>query len=59
MAGKPDRRQFYRYALASAKEAASALNGLHAKSHIDAAPYADARALLLEIVRMLSKMTSS
>jgi four helix bundle protein len=51
-----DRRNFYRYALASAKEAASAVIALHAKGLTGPLLYADSRALLLEIVRMLAVM---
>jgi four helix bundle protein len=51
-----DRRHFYRIALGSAKEAASAVIALHAKGLISSTLYQDARALLLEIVRMLSVM---
>ncbi|MHC5039110.1 MAG: four helix bundle protein [Planctomycetota bacterium] len=52
-----DRRQFYRYALGSAKEGGSAVIGLNAKNLIDPKLYVQARALFLEIVRMLSAMT--
>ena len=51
-----DRRQFYRFALGSAKEGASAVIALDAKGLIDPDMYISARALLLEIVKMLSKM---
>ena len=51
-----DRRHFHRIALGSAKEAASAVIALDAKGLIDPDLYTQARALLLEIVRMLSKM---
>ena len=52
-----DRRHFYRIALGSAKEAASAVIALHAKGYIGSTLYADARALLIEIVRLLVSMT--
>jgi four helix bundle protein len=51
-----DRRHFFRIALGSAKEAASAIIALRAKGFIDHALYGSARGLLLEIVKMLSSM---
>jgi four helix bundle protein len=51
-----DRRHFFRIALGSAKEAASAIIALRAKGFIDPALYGSARGLLLEIVKMLSSM---
>ena len=51
------RREFYRKALGSAKEAASALNILGVREQITANMARAARALLVEIVRMLEAMT--
>ena len=50
------RREFYRKALGSAKEGASALNILSVKEQIPAKMTQTARAFLLEIVRMLEAM---
>jgi four helix bundle protein len=52
-----DRRHFYRIALGSAKEAASAVIALHVKGFIDPGLYNKARGMLIEIVKMLSSMT--
>ncbi|MHC4599818.1 MAG: four helix bundle protein [Planctomycetota bacterium] len=52
-----DRRHFYRIALGSGKEAASAVIALQVKGFIDPVLYGKARGLLIEIVRMLSSMT--
>jgi len=52
-----NRKKHFSIALASAKEAASAWIALHAKDFIEDALYLQGRALVLEIVRMLSKMT--
>ena len=52
-----NRRKHFSYALASAKEAASAWIALHAKGFLECVDFNPGRALLLEIVRMLSKMT--
>ena len=57
--GSRDRVHFYRIALGSAKEAASALVCLRAKGRMDGALYFPARALMLEIIRMLSAMARS
>ena len=51
------RRAHFRIALGSAKEAASAVNALRAKEQMPDAMGSRARALLLEIVRMLTKMS--
>ena len=53
-----NRRKHFRIALASAKEGASALVALDAKGFIEGVLYDRGRALLLEVVRMLSAMTS-
>ena len=50
------RREFYRKALGSAKEAASSLNILGVKEQVPADMAKIARGLLLEIVRMLESM---
>ena len=54
--GSKDRLHFYRIALGSAKEAASAVIGLHVKGHMGARLYSPARRLLLGIVSMLSAL---
>ena len=54
--GSGKRRTHFRYALGSAKEAASAVNALRAKKHMNDGVGSQARSLLLEIVRMLEKM---
>ena len=51
------RRNHFRIALGSAKEAASAVNALRAKEQMPDAMGARARELLLEIVKMLEKMS--
>jgi four helix bundle protein len=51
-----DRRHFFRIALGSAKEAASAVIALRAKGFIAPPIYGEARGLLIEIVKMLSAM---
>jgi four helix bundle protein len=56
--GSPDRKKFFGYALGSAKEAASQVIYLHIRGHLRETLYAEARELLLEIVRMLTKMSS-
>jgi hypothetical protein len=50
------RREFYRKALGSSKEAASALSILSVKEQVPAKMAQTARAFLLEIVRMLEAM---
>jgi four helix bundle protein len=50
------RREFNRKALASAKEAASALNVLGVKEQVPGGMAVTARRLLLEIVKMLEVM---
>ena len=52
-----DRRRFYRIALGSAKEAASAANILKARRLLPAELGEKARGLLLEVVSMLTAMT--
>ena len=53
-----NRRKHFSIALASSKEAASALIALHAKGFLEGGIFDRGRALLLEIVRMLSAMTA-
>ncbi|MHC4597991.1 MAG: four helix bundle protein [Planctomycetota bacterium] len=55
--GSAKRRNHFRIALGSAKEAASAVNALRAKERMPRAMGAKARALLIEIVRMLETMS--
>ncbi|MHC4598472.1 MAG: four helix bundle protein [Planctomycetota bacterium] len=55
--GSGKRRTHFRTALGSAKEAASAVNALRAKERMERAMGAKARALLIEIVSMLEKMS--
>jgi four helix bundle protein len=55
--GSAKRRNHFRIALGSAKESASAVNALRAKKKIGGDMGAKARALLIEIVRMLEKMS--
>ncbi|MHC4597875.1 MAG: four helix bundle protein [Planctomycetota bacterium] len=55
--GSAKRKNHFRIALGSAKEAASAVNALRAKGKMDPTMGAKARALLIEIVRMLEKMS--
>jgi four helix bundle protein len=55
--GSAKRRNHFRIALGSAKEAASAVNALRAKEKMDGDMGAKARALLIEIVSMLEKMS--
>jgi four helix bundle protein len=55
--GSAKRKNHFRIALGSAKEAASAVNALRAKEKMPESMGAKARALLLEIVRMLEKMS--
>jgi four helix bundle protein len=55
--GSAKRRNHFRIALGSAKEAASAGNALRAKEKMPQVMGAKARALLIEIVRMLEKMS--
>jgi four helix bundle protein len=50
------RRNHFRIALGSAKEAASAVNVLRAKGHMPVAMGARSRSLLIEIVAMLHVM---
>ena len=55
--GSAKRKNHFRIALGSAKEAASAVNALRAKEKMPEPMGAKARGLLLEIVRMLEKMS--
>ncbi|MHC4598514.1 MAG: four helix bundle protein [Planctomycetota bacterium] len=55
--GSAKRKNHFRIALGSAKEAASAVNALRAKERMELVMGAKARALLIEIVRMLEKMS--
>jgi four helix bundle protein len=56
--GSLDRKKFFGYALGSAKEAASQVIYLHIRGHLRGSLYPQARELLLEIVRMLTKMAA-
>jgi four helix bundle protein len=56
--GSPDRKRFFGFALGSAKEAASQVIFLHIRGHLRGNLYAEARRILLEIVRMLTKMAA-
>ena len=55
--GSKDRTHFYRIALGSAKEAASQIIVLDIRGFISSKMYNAARALLIEIVSMLTAMT--
>ena len=54
--GSANRAKHFRYAKASANEAASAWTLLESKGHLGEEEYQQGRSLLLEVVRMLSKM---
>jgi four helix bundle protein len=56
--GTADRKKFFGYALGSAKEAASQVIYLHVRGHLRGNLYPEARKMLLEIVRMLTKMAA-
>ncbi|MHC4598305.1 MAG: four helix bundle protein [Planctomycetota bacterium] len=55
--GSAKRRNHFRIALGSAKEAGSAVNALRAKDRMPGVMGAKARALLIEIVKMLETMS--
>jgi four helix bundle protein len=56
--GSPDRKRFFGFALGSAKEAASQVIFLHIRGHMRGNLYPESRKMLLEVVRMLTKMAA-